>query len=118
MPRTSTATISAWGTPPEPKPTGWDAIRAELAERPGEWANLGDYSTASARKIAKDRFPAAEGYETRTLAADDAEGRSVIWVRFDPKADAAAVESVATTTGGTEIETTEAAPAPTKTGRK
>lgn len=90
MPRTSSATITAWGTPPEPKPTGWDAIRAELAGRPGQWANLGDYSTASARKIAKDRFPASEGFETRTVAADGVEGRSVVWVRFDAAAADAA----------------------------
>lgn len=94
MPRTSTATIAGWGTPPEPKPTGWDAIRAELATRPSEWANLGDYSTASARKIAKDRFPDAEGYETRIVASDAAEGRSDIWVRFgsETPTDAAPTE--------------------------
>lgn len=92
MPRTSAATITEWGTPPEPKPTGWDAIRAELATRPGQWANLGDYTNASARKIAKERFPDAEGFETRVVAAD-ADGRSNLWVRLggdDAKASAPA----------------------------
>jgi hypothetical protein len=95
MPRTSAATITAWGTPPEPKPTGWDAIRSELATRPGEWANLGDYSAASARKIAKERFPDAEGYETRTVATEGVEGRSNIWVRFGGADAAAATETAA-----------------------
>jgi hypothetical protein len=108
MPRTSAATITAWGTPPEPKPTGWDAIRAELATRPGEWANLGDYSAASARKIAKDRFPDAEGFETRTVPAEGVEGRSNIWVRFGGDAAAASTPTTA-----------EDADAPSKpTGRK
>lgn len=82
MARTTAARITDWGTPPEPEPTGWDAIRAELAKRPGEWANIGEYSTASARKISKERVPESEGYETRIVPAPNAEGRSIVWVRL------------------------------------
>ena len=82
MARTTAAQITEWGTPPEPKPTGWDAIKIELGKRPGEWANVGDYSTASAKKIAAERVPAAEGYETRVVPSESTAGRSNLWVRL------------------------------------
>jgi len=80
MPRTSTAKILAWGTPPEPEPTGWDAIRIELDKKIGEWANVGEFTSASARKSAAEGVPSADGYETRTAPAKT-EGRVVLWVR-------------------------------------
>ena len=101
MPRTSTAKILAWGTPPEPEPTGWDAIRIELDKKIGEWANVGEFTSASARKIAAERVPSSDGYETRTAPAKT-EGRVDLWVRKLG-----------------EIESTEAVgPAPTKRGAK
>ena len=33
MARTPNVKIQEWGTPPEPQPTGWDAVRAELDKK-------------------------------------------------------------------------------------
>lgn len=86
MARTSSAKIVSWGEPPAPEPTGWDAINIELAKRPGEWANLGDFSSATARKIVRERFPDTAGYESRTVAGKD--GKTAVWVRYLNPADA------------------------------
>ena len=90
MARTSNAKILEWGTPPEPEPTGWDAIVIELGKRPGEWANIGDFSAATARKIGSERFPTHAGYETRPVLGKD--GKTAVWVRFTGT-DAGAVET-------------------------
>lgn len=97
MPRMSTAKIVEWGTPPEPTPTGWDAVRIELDSKPGEWANVGEFTAASARKIAAERVPNGDGYESRSVASKT-EGRVNLWVRklaadapADADADAATV---------------------------
>ena len=82
MARQATAKIVAWGTPPEPKPTGWDAVRLELIAKPGEWANVGEFSSGSARKVANDRVPASQGFETRIVPSEATEGRMDLWVRY------------------------------------
>lgn len=81
MPRTSSAKITAWGTPPEPQPTGWDAVKIELGKRPGEWANVGEYSPGSARKIASEKVPNGEGFESRIVPSEKSDGRVDLWVR-------------------------------------
>lgn len=92
MARTSSAKITEWGTPPAPEPTGWDAIRIELESRPGEWANIGDFSAATGRKIGSDRFPNSAGFETRLVASK--EGRVNVWVRaLAPAADGDAADA-------------------------
>lgn len=85
MARTSNAKIVSWGEPPAPEPSGWDAIVVELGKRPGEWANLGDYSASTARKIVRERFPEDAGYESRVVAGKD--GKSAVWVRFTNPAE-------------------------------
>jgi len=92
MARTSNAKILEWGTPPEPEPTGWDAIRIELGNRPGEWANIGEFTTATARKLAAERFRRADGYDVRT-APGKTDNRVAVWVRFGAADDDAAVET-------------------------
>jgi hypothetical protein len=79
MARTSAAKILGWGEPPAPEPTGWDAIRIELISRPGQWANIGEFSAATGRKIGSERFTAGDGFEVR--AVPTATGRVDVWVR-------------------------------------
>lgn len=83
MSRSSNARIVEWGTPPEPEPTGWDAVAAELEAKAGEWASLGEYVTASARKVTRERFPASAGFESRYAPATT-DGKVVLWVRKLP----------------------------------
>jgi hypothetical protein len=124
MARTSNAKILEWGTPPEPEPTGWDAIRIELGKRPGEWANIGEFTTATARKLASERFRSADGYEVRT-APTKTDNRVAVWVRFteieirtgDPEAVAALVAERLATGAPVTAADIDAAPAPKTTGR-
>lgn len=83
MARTPNATIIEWGTPPEPVPTGWDAIAAELDARPGEWANVGLATPTTARKIQNERLPESAGYEHRVTPTADP-SRLSVWVRRRP----------------------------------
>lgn len=87
MARTPNVKIVEWGTPPEPEPTGWDAVAAELGKKPGKWANVGEMSPATARKVAAERLTADAGYEVRTVATKD-DRKVGVWVRAVDPADA------------------------------
>lgn len=100
MARTPNVKIQEWGTPPEPQPTGWDAVRSELDKKPGKWANVGEMTAATARRVMTDRLPAADGYESTTAPGTD-ERRVVLWVRKRE-------------TETTEATKPETKPAPTK----
>lgn len=120
MARETGAKIVEWGTPPEPEPTGWDAIRIELGKRPGEWAKIGTFSAATARKIGNDRFPASEGFETRAVAGAD--GKSAVWIRYalperDPNSAATDAAAVAKTLAGETWEPSDASAKPRTTKR-
>lgn len=79
MARTPNVKIIEWGTPPEPEPTGWDAVAAELTRKPGKWANVGEMSPATARKISIDRLPEPT-FEVRAVPTKDAT-KVAVWVR-------------------------------------
>jgi len=80
MARTPNVKILEWGTPPEPEPTGWDAVAAELRRKPGQWANVGAMSASTARKIAAERLTPDAGYELRPVAGKD--GQLAVWIRW------------------------------------
>lgn len=83
MARTPNVKIVEWGTPPElptPEPTGWDAVAVQLKAKPGEWANVGEFSPATARKVGAERLTTDAGYELRAVPTDDPR-RVTVWVR-------------------------------------
>jgi hypothetical protein len=81
MARTPNVKIIEWGTPPEPEPTGWDAVAAELQRKPEKWANVGEMSPATARKIAAERLTPDAGYEVRAVATKD-DRKVAVWIRY------------------------------------
>ena len=94
MARTTSARIIEWGTPPEPEPTGWDAVRIELGRKPGEWANVGEYNAGSARRIAAEKLP-ADAYETRLVPVKGTPSRVQVWVRAHEPATPTAADDAA-----------------------
>ena len=81
MARTPSVKIVSWGTPPEPEPTGWDAIAQALDAKPGQWANLGEFSVVTGRKVQNDCLPASAGYEHRIIPSKTDERRVTVWAR-------------------------------------
>ena len=108
MARTPNVKIQDWGTPPEPEPTGWDAVAIELGKRPGEWANVGEMTAATARKVHTERLTAADGFEFRTVPVNGDARRVDVWIRKGDPAPAAAPKVRAPKSAAPKSEAAEA----------